>query len=61
MDRYRTNGYTTNMGFYSLAGLIPAIGCLGFGVWTIVNSQRNSQDEDDEYDFDDDFIDELDI
>ena len=47
---------------YSLAGLIPAIGCLGFGVWTIVKSQRTSEDDDDEYDFDDDdFIDDLDI
>tara|TARA_B000000609_G_scaffold10339_1_gene6458 strand:- start:1997 stop:3637 length:1641 start_codon:yes stop_codon:yes gene_type:complete len=54
-------GTPQTWGSYSLAGLIPAIGCLGFGVWTIVNSKRNSQYEDDEYDFDDDFIDELDI
>ena len=47
---------------YSLAGLIPAIGCLGFGVWTIVGSRSNSENEDDDYDFeDDDFIDDLDI
>lgn len=47
---------------YSLAGLAPAIGCLGFGVWTIVSAQQNSDDEDDDYEFeDDDFIDDLDI
>ena len=55
-------GMPQTWGMYSLAGLVPAIGCLGFGVWTIVSSQQNSDDEDDDYDFeDDDFIDDLDI
>ena len=57
-------GTPQTWGTYSLAGLVPAIGCLGFGVWVIINSQRSSEneDEDEEYDFeDDDFIDDLDI
>ncbi len=56
-------GTPQTWGNYSLAGLVPATVCLGFGIWVIVNAQNKKQDEDDDedYDFDDDFIDELDI
>ena len=48
---------------YSLVGMVPAIICLGLGIWNIVNSQRKESEEQfEEYDFDDDeFIDDLDI
>ena len=48
---------------YSLVGMIPAIVCLGLGIWNIVSSQRKESEEQfEEYDFDDDdFIDDLDI
>ena len=48
---------------YSLSGLVPALVCLGFGIWKITSSKTKQKEEDDleEYDFDDDFIDDLDI
>jgi len=52
---------------YSMAGIIPALGCLGFGIYTLMKERRgpvsNDEEEDfyDDDDFDDDFIDDLEI
>ncbi len=62
-------GMPPSWNMYSMAGIIPALGCLGFGIYALMKERGDSiskdeEDEDDFYeddDFDDDFIDDLDI
>ena len=51
-----------------MAGIIPALGCLGFGLFALTKERGtllSNDDEDDDYyeddDFDDDFIDDLEL
>ena len=60
-------GMPPSWNMYSMAGIIPALGCLGFGIYTLMKERKgpvsNDEEEDfyDDDDFDDDFIDDLEI
>ncbi|MFL2977448.1 MAG: hypothetical protein DBX05_03350 [Candidatus Poseidoniales archaeon] len=60
-------GMPPSWNMYSMAGIIPALGCLGFGIYTLMKERRGPVSDDkeedfyDDDDFDDDFIDDLEI
>ena len=61
-------GMPASWSMYSMAGIIPALGCLGFGLFALTKERGtllSNDDEDDDYyeddDFDDDFIDDLEL
>ena len=60
-------GMPPSWSMYSMAGMIPTLGCLGFGLFSLMKERGGSiSNDDDEFyedddDFDDDFIDDLEL
>ena len=61
-------GMPPSWNMYSMAGMIPALGGLGLGLFALMKERgtlSSNDDEDDDYyeddDFDDDFIDDLEL